>query len=123
MTPYGIAAKTGKSLPWARNAHALHRQIYPVLHRWLGDVVAQAEIDRVIYSPFGWPQAVIGSTTNRNLMNYLAQAGGADMMQIAAIAATEAGIQSLRPRARCLLDHGAARRTRHRDRGMKEIMI
>jgi DNA polymerase family A len=97
MTPYGIAAKTDKSLPWARNIHARHRQIYPVFHRWLGDVVAQAKFDRVIYSPFGWPQAVIGSTTNRNQMNYLAQAGGADMMRIAAIAATEAGIKVCAP--------------------------
>jgi DNA polymerase-1 len=97
MTPYGIAAKTDKSLPWARNIHARHHQIYPVLHRFLGDVVAQAKFDRVIYSPFGWPQAVTGDTTGRNLMNYMAQAGGADMMRIAAIAATEADIRVCAP--------------------------
>jgi hypothetical protein len=37
--------------------------------------------------------AVTENTSNRTLMNYLAQAGGADMMRIAAIAATEAGIR------------------------------
>jgi DNA polymerase family A len=97
MTAYGIAAKTGKSLLWARDVHARHRLVYPTFHRWLGDVVAQAKFDGVIYSSFGWPRAVIGSTTNRSLMNYLAQAGGADMMQIAAIAATEAGIHVCAP--------------------------
>jgi DNA polymerase I len=93
MTPYGIAAKTGKSLLWAREIHALHRLTYPVFHRWLGDTVAQAKFDGVIYSPFGWPQAVTAATSNRSLMNYMAQAGGSDMMRIAAIAATETGIR------------------------------
>jgi DNA polymerase family A len=93
MTAYGIAGKTGKSLLWARDIHARHRLIYPRFHRWLGDVVTQAKFDSMIYSPYGWPLAVTGNTSNRTLMNYLAQSGGADMMRIAAIAATEAGIR------------------------------
>src|SRR5262249_15834900 len=44
-------------------------------------------------SPFGWPMAVIAGTKTRALMNYPAQAGGADAMRIATIAAVEAGIQ------------------------------
>jgi DNA polymerase I-like protein with 3'-5' exonuclease and polymerase domains len=93
MTPYGIAAKTGRSLLWARDVHARHRQSYPVFHRWLGDTVAQAKFDGVIATPFGWPMAVIAETKHRTLMNYLAQASGADCMRIASIAAAEAGIQ------------------------------
>ena len=92
MTAYGIAAKTGKSLLWAREIHALHRLTYPVFHRWVADVVAQAKFDCVIESPFGWPMAVMVGTSDRSLMNYMAQAGGSDMMRLAAIAATEAGI-------------------------------
>jgi DNA polymerase I len=92
MSPYGLAAKTGKSLLWARDVHARHRAIYPVFPRWRADMVTQAKFDGVIYSPFGWPQAVVGGASNRALMNYPAQAGGADAMRIAAIAATEAGI-------------------------------
>ena len=103
MTPYGIAAKTGRSLLWARDIHARHRQIYPTFHRWLGDVVAQAKFDQRIESPFGWPMAVIAGTADRALMNFPAQAGGADAMRIATIAATEAGI-GLRQRARRVLD-------------------
>jgi hypothetical protein len=97
MTAYGIAAKTGRSLLWSREAHALHRLTYPVFHRWLGDTVAQAKFDGVILSPFGFPLAVTASTTNRTLMNFPAQAGGADIMRIAAIAATEAGIAVCAP--------------------------
>ena len=92
MTPYGIAAKTGKSLLWAREIHALHRLTYSVFHRWLADMIAQAKFEGMISSPFGWPQAVTADTTNRSLMSFPAQAGGADMMRLAAIAATEAGI-------------------------------
>ena len=97
MTPYGIVNKTGKSLQWARDIHAQHRLIYPVFHQWLGDTVVQAKFDRVIRSPFGWPQHVTSETSTRTLMNFPAQAGGADMMRITAIAATEAGIQIAAP--------------------------
>jgi DNA polymerase-1 len=93
MTAYGIAAKTGRSLLWSRAAHTLHRQTYPVFHQWLGDTLAQAKFDRLIESPMGWPLHVIGETRTRTLMNFPAQAGGADAMRIAAIAAAEEGIQ------------------------------
>ena len=93
MTPYGIAAKTGRSLLWSRGMHARHHQTYPVFHRWVGDVVAQAKFDGVITTPFGWPMAVIAETPHRTLMNFMAQASGADCMRIASIAAAEAGIR------------------------------
>ena len=97
MTPYGIAAKTGRSLEWARDIHHRHRIAYPIFHRWLGDTVAQAKFDGVISTPFGWPLAVITATRTRTLMNFPVQGGGADAMRIAAIAATEAGIRICAP--------------------------
>ena len=33
MTAHGIAARTGKTLLWARQIHARHRHVYPVYHR------------------------------------------------------------------------------------------
>jgi hypothetical protein len=92
MTPYGIAAKTKKSLDWAREMHARHRYAYPVFHSWLGDVVAQAYFDEVITSPFGWRQIVTADTRTRSLMNFPAQAGGSDVMRLVSIVATECGI-------------------------------
>jgi DNA polymerase I len=97
MTAYGIAAKTGRSLLWARDIHARHRRAYPVFHQWLGDMVAQAKFDGVIASPFGWPMAVVADTNHRAIMNFPAQAGGADAMRIALIAAVEAGIRVAAP--------------------------
>jgi DNA polymerase I len=97
MTPYGIAARTGKSLLWARDVHARHGLAYPVFTKWLADIVAQAKFDRSIASPFGWPLAVRGDTATRTIMNFPAQASGGDMMRIAAIAATESGIAVCAP--------------------------
>ena len=97
MTAHGIAARTGKTLLWARQIHARHRQVYPVYHRYLADAVTQAQLERSLCSPFGWPLAVTGNTKPRSLMNFPAQSGGADMLRIAAIAATEAGIQVAAP--------------------------
>jgi len=97
MTPYGIAVKTRKSLDWAREIHTHHRHAYPVFHQWLGDVVAQARFDEVITSPFGWRQIVTANTRSRSLMNFMAQAGGSDVMRLATIAATECGITIAAP--------------------------
>jgi hypothetical protein len=92
MTKYGIARKTGKSLLWARDIAARHRQAYPVFHSWLADVVAQAQFDGFIQTPYGFPMAVTEATSNRTIMNFPAQGAGADLLRLTAIAATEAGI-------------------------------
>ena len=91
MSPYGIAAKTGKSLAWSREIYARHRLAYPVFHRWLDNLIAQARFDEAITSPFQWPQIVAATTSTRSLMNFPAQAGGSDVLRLAAITATECG--------------------------------
>jgi DNA polymerase family A len=97
MTKYGIAAVTGKSLMWAADRLARHQASYPVNTQWRQDVVTQTIFDERIVSPLGWPMAVHANTKRRTLMNYMAQAGGADMMRLAAIAAYEAGIHICAP--------------------------
>jgi DNA polymerase I-like protein with 3'-5' exonuclease and polymerase domains len=97
MTAYGIAAKTKKSLDWAREMQARHRGAYPVFHQWRGDVVAQAHFDEAITSPFGWRLIVTADTKTRTLMNFLAQAGGSDVMRLVSIVATECGITIAAP--------------------------
>jgi hypothetical protein len=93
MSPFGIAAKTKKSLMWSRNIWAQHRQLYSIFHRRIADTIAQAKFDGSIESPFGWPMIVTAATKNRTLLNYIAQAGGSDMMRIVSIAAMEAGVR------------------------------
>ena len=92
MSPYGIRAKTKRSLDWSRHMHRQHREVYRMLHQWLDDVVTQARFDRRLVSANGWPLEVHDETRDTALMNYLAQSGGADAMRHAAIALTESGI-------------------------------
>lgn len=93
MSKYGAAAATGKSLLWAAETLASHRHAYPVFAQWQQNTVTQALFDERIVSPLGWPMAVHAETNKRTLLNYLHQAGGADCMRLAAIAAHEAGIK------------------------------
>jgi DNA polymerase-1 len=97
MSKYGAAAATGKSTLWAAQALAAHRHAYPVFGQWQDNTVTQALFDQRIVSPFGWPMAVHAETNKRTLLNYQHQAGGADCMRLAAIAAHEAGIQLVAP--------------------------
>jgi DNA polymerase-1 len=92
MTAYGIKAKTGKTLMWSRDAHRRHRYVYHVFHEFIGDVVTTAKFTHRIATTFNWPMAVTDTTARRALMNYLAQGGAGDMLRIATIAATEAGL-------------------------------
>ena len=93
MSKYGAAAASGKSLLWAAEMLAAHRHAYPMFAQWQHDVVTQALFEERIVSVLGWPMAVHADTKRRTLLNYPEQAGGADCMRVAAIAAFEAGIQ------------------------------
>jgi hypothetical protein len=93
MTKYGAVARTGKSQLWAAELIASHRHAYRVFAQWQHDTVAQAQFDERIISPLGWPMGVHADTKMRTLLNFPEQAGGADCMRLAAIAAHEAGIQ------------------------------
>ena len=93
MTKFGAAAATGKSLLWAAEMLARHRQAYPAFTQWQQDLATQALFDERVVSPLGWPMAVHAGTSRRALLNYPEQAGGADCMRLAGIAAYEAGIR------------------------------
>jgi hypothetical protein len=97
ISKYGIAAQTGKSLLWAQDTLTSWRLTYPTFVNWQKDTYAQAVFDEMIVSRYGWPMTITAETNKRTVLNYLHQAGGADMMRIAAIAAHEAGILLVAP--------------------------
>ena len=97
MTKHGVAAATGKSLMWAADRLARYHASYRVNTQWRHDVVTQALFDERIVSVLGWPMAVHADTRRRTVLNFPMQAGGADMMRLAAIAAYEAGIHICAP--------------------------
>jgi DNA polymerase-1 len=77
----------------AHQAYAGHKRQFATFWAWTDAVVHSAEMHRVISTRFGWQQLVNHATEQLTLMNFPAQATGAHAMQIAAIAATEAGLR------------------------------
>jgi DNA polymerase-1 len=93
MGPETMAFKAGISKTEARELLRLHKVTYPKFWRWIDDTVTTALFSGQMQSVFGWRRHVERNANPRSLMNFPMQAGGAEMMRIAAIAATEAGIE------------------------------
>ena len=99
---YGMGAETmaiaaGVTPIEARELLRLHRQTYGRFWRWSENVIDAAVITGRIQTVFGWPLRVGSDTRPTSLMNFPMQANGAEMMRIAAIGATEAGIEVCAP--------------------------
>jgi hypothetical protein len=98
ITEFGVSQQTGKSRRWSREVLAMTRHhMYRVYFEWQTATVTQAVFDQRIVSPLGFPMAVHQNTPHRTLKNYMHQAGGADMMRLAAVAGTAAAVQILAP--------------------------
>ena len=69
-----------------------HRRSYPRFWQWRDDQVVQAALKRRIESVFGWPLRITTSPNKRTLYNFPMQAGGAEMLRLAAWRLCEAGI-------------------------------
>ena len=97
QTPFGLAQQLGCSVTYATDLQRTLAQVYPVFWKWSLDVIAQAQFDLQIVSPFGWPLHVTSTTKKTTLKNYKMQSGGADALRLSVIAAYEAGIKICAP--------------------------
>jgi DNA polymerase I len=94
----GIADKIGRPFEDGRRLLELHRRTYPRFWRWSAGAVDRAMLTGVITTTFGWPLRVSGEAPNgRTIRNLPMQGNGAEMMRLAAIRATEAGLQIAAP--------------------------
>ena len=92
MGPDALASQAGIMPVEAKELLRLHKDTYRKFWRWSDDVVSSAMLTGEIKVVFGWRRSVGRELLNpRSLMNLPMQAGGAEMMRIAAIAGTEAG--------------------------------
>ena len=99
---YGMAASTLASQLGIAPCEAAellqrHRRTYPSFWRWSSATIAAAFSRNRLSSVFGWPVRVTAATKPTQLLNFPMQANGAETMRIAAIAATEAGIEVCGP--------------------------
>ena len=111
-----MAARAHISVPEARELRRQHQTVYRKYWKWSEDTVSTALYQNEIATRYGWRQHInVGHEANyssrrvrghiesrygpnaRALMNFPMQAGGAEAMRLAAIAATEAGIEVCAP--------------------------
>lgn len=97
MGENSLAARLGVAPIEARELLRLHRLTFPRFWRWSEGVVAAAMLTNEMTSVFGWKLHVGRDPNPRSIANFPMQANGAEMMRIAAIAATEAGIEVCAP--------------------------
>ena len=95
--PETMAAKMGATVPEARELIQRHKQTYRTFWDWISRVVDSAVLTGEMKTVFGWKRRVTARDRAPSLMNWHMQANGAEMMRVAAIAATEAGIEVCAP--------------------------
>ncbi len=92
-----LASQVGISEALATELILRHRRTYPQYWKWNASVVESALQSNTISSVFGWRLKLGPLDRPTSLMNFPMQANGAEMMRLAAVAATEAGIEVCAP--------------------------
>lgn len=81
----------------ARQLLGLHRQTYRTFWKWSNSAVDEAVLGGRLWAGFGWQIQTCDELNDRSLRNFPMQANGAEMLRIAAILLTEAGIRVCAP--------------------------
>jgi hypothetical protein len=97
MEAPAMAARAGIRPCEAAELLRLHRQTYCTFWRWSDETVSGAMLTGEMRTVFGWRRRIGREVNVRSLMNWPAQAHGAEMLRLACIAATEAGIEVVAP--------------------------
>jgi hypothetical protein len=97
MEAQGLAGRLAVTLAEAHELLRLHRQTYRRFWQWSENTVSSALLTGQMRATFGWQVYVGANSKPRSLMNWPMQANGSEMMRIAAIAATEVGIEVCAP--------------------------
>jgi hypothetical protein len=95
--PETMAIKIGVTVAEARELIDLYKRTYRRFWEWSQQVVDHACLTGEMRTVFGFKRRVVAGDKITSLMNWVMQANGAEMMRIAAIAATEAGIEVCAP--------------------------
>jgi DNA polymerase-1 len=97
LGPERMAYQAGISQALAVELIIRHRKTYPRYWRWIDTVVDSALISNRMSSIYGWHRRINELDRATSLMNFPMQSNGAEMMRLASIAATEAGIEVCAP--------------------------
>jgi DNA polymerase I len=92
-----MALQAGISVAYATELIQRNRLTYPKYWKWIDEAVVSGLLHNKMSSILGWHRHLHWMDRPTSLMNFPMQADGAEMMRLAAIAATEAGIEVCAP--------------------------
>lgn len=97
MGEASLAVRINQPVARARQLLELHRRTYKRFWNWSDSAVDEAILGGRLWTGFDWQLHVNGTPNDRSLRNFPMQAGGAEMLRIACIFLTEAGIRVCAP--------------------------
>jgi hypothetical protein len=97
MGEVALALRINQPVARARQLLALHRQTYKTFWAWSDATQDEAVLNGKLWTTFGWELRVGGTVNSRSLRNFPMQGNGAEMLRIACIFLTEAGIRVCAP--------------------------
>jgi hypothetical protein len=97
MGPHSLAVQIGQSVDHAKLLLDLHRRTYRTFWKWSDAVQEHYALGGKLTTVFGWELQPIVEYNPRSVRNYLMQANGAEMLRLACMHLTEAGIRVCAP--------------------------
>jgi hypothetical protein len=92
-----LARRLGVDRGYAAELRRLHQETYPTYWQRSEQVSVSAFSNGLLMTPFGWPLHVQPAHSPNSVTNQPMQGAGSDMMRLAAIAGTEAGLGVVAP--------------------------
>jgi DNA polymerase I-like protein with 3'-5' exonuclease and polymerase domains len=97
MGEASLAGRINQPVARARQLLELHRRTYKKFWQWSDCAVDEAVLGGRLWAGFGWQIHTSDVINDRSLRNFPMQANGAEMLRIACILLTEAGIRVCAP--------------------------
>ena len=97
MGEASLAVRINQPVARARQLLELHRRTYRKFWKWSDSAVDEAVLGGRLWAGFGWQIQPRGELNDRSLRNFPMQANGAEMLRIASILLTEAGVRVCAP--------------------------
>lgn len=97
MEPPSISMRINRPLPYAVELLQQHKRLYATYWRWSQAAVDHGMLLGHLPTVFGWTLHTQAGTKHRTLRNFPMQGNGSEILRLACIYATEAGVQVCAP--------------------------
>jgi hypothetical protein len=97
MGAESLAVRIGQPVAYAKELLRLHNETYKKFWNWSDSALDYAMLHKELWTAFGWTVHVTENPNPRFIRNFPMQANGAEMLRLACIFVTEAGIRICAP--------------------------